>query len=110
MKKTDTPDSPEQRDSPFLLVARAVRDDSLLWPIAAVAWLILSTFGAFVLFYAVRVRSMAAGIALLFVIFFTIYGFDRDIRARRLSAQNALVLSLWAGSALGAFALERLGA
>jgi hypothetical protein len=103
------PPEPPPDEGPFELVTRVVSEEPLLWPVATVAWLIFCTFGAFVLFFALRVRSLPAGVALLFVLFLTVWGLDRDIRARRLSGQNKLVLSLWAGSAVGAFGLEWLG-
>jgi hypothetical protein len=103
------PPQPTDADSPFTTVARTVREDPLLWPVATVSWLVCCTFGGFVLFYALRVRSLVAGVAMLFVLFFTVWGFDRDLRQRRLSPQNGLVLSLWAGSAAAATAFELLG-
>jgi hypothetical protein len=94
---------------PFETVTRTVREEPLLWPVATVAWLIFCTFGGFVLFYAVWLRSLVAGVALLFALFFTVYGFDADIRAKRLQPRSVLVLSLWIGSALAGFGLDALG-
>lgn len=103
------PEEPASSD-PFGQVTQTVREEPLLWPVAVVVWLVLCTFGGFLLFYAVRLRSLMAGMALIFVIFFTVWGADQDIRERKLSGKNVLVLSLWAGSALMAFALDRMGA
>jgi hypothetical protein len=108
--EADAPAEPEAGPSPFETVFQVVRDEPLLWPVAAVSWLIACTFGGFVLFYALWERSLAGGVALLFAIFFTVWGLDRDIRERRLSGRNAVVLSVWAGSLLGAFGLRALGA
>jgi hypothetical protein len=110
MSRPEPDDLEPANADPFATVSRAVREEPLLWPVATASWLICCTFGAFVLFYALRVRSITAGVAMLFVLFFTVWGFDRDLRDRRLSGRNALVLSLWAGSALGAYGLELLGA
>ena len=90
-------------------VVRIVRDEPLLWPVAVASWLVVCTFGSFIVFYALFVRSLVAGVALLLAIFVTVWGADADIRERRLSLKSALVLSLWAGSLLAALGLARLG-
>lgn len=91
-------------------VIRTFLEEPMLWPVGLVVMLTLMTFGAAILVFAIRLRGLMAGIALLILIFLTVWGFDQDIRERRLRPVNRLVLGLWAGSALAAFALEWLGA
>ena len=104
---SDPTPQPEDR------VARVLRtfwDEPLLWPVGIVVLLTAITFGAGILYFAIRVRGLFPGLALLLLIFVTVWGLDQDIRHRRLSLVNRVVLGLWLGSATGAFGLEWLGA
>ena len=85
-------------------------DEPMLWPVAAAMLLTAMTFGAAILFWAVRLRAIVPGLVLLILIFVTVWGLDQDIRKRRLRLANRVVLAVWLGSATAAFALEWLGA
>lgn len=91
-------------------VADVVRQEPLLWPVALVMFLVVCTFGAAILTSALRLRGLISGAAMLVLIFLTVWGFDADIRERRLRPQSLLALLLWLGSGLAALALSRLGA
>ena len=84
--------------------------EPMLWPVAAVVLLTAMTFGAEILLFALRVRAVIPGIALLVLIFLTLWGLAQDIRKRRLRPANRVVLGVWLGSAVGAVGLEWLGA
>ena len=81
-----TPD-PAGRD-PFDHVLAVVREEPLLWPVAVAACLVVCTFGAAILVFALRLRSLVSGAALLLLIFVTVWGLDVDIRQRRLRPQS----------------------
>jgi hypothetical protein len=108
----DESSAPEPADGPDPLerLAAVVREDPLLWPVAAVTALVVCTFGAAILIYALRLRSLISGVVLLFLIFVTVWGLDADIRERRLRPRSRLVLGLWLGSGLFAVGLDWLGA
>jgi hypothetical protein len=99
---------PPQEDRPS--VVRTFLEEPMLWPVGLVVILTAVTFGAWILVFAVRVRSPFAGIALLLLVFLSVYGLDQDIRQRRLRPESWLILTIWGGSALAAVALEWLGA
>lgn len=82
----------------------------MLWPVGLVVALTFVTFGAAILVYALRLQAIVAGIALLLMIFGTVWGLDQDVRSRRLRPRSAVILGLWIGSAIVAFVLDRLGA
>lgn len=82
----------------------------MLWPVAAVLLLTAMTFGAAILLYAVRLRAVVPGIALLVLIFLTVWGLDQDVRERRLRPVSRVVVAVWVGSAVGAAILDSLGA
>ena len=103
------PDPARKPEDRVERVLRAFREESLLWPVAAVVLLTAMTFGAAILLYAVRLRAILPGIALLILVFLTVWGLDQDLRERRLRPVNRVVLGVWLGSAAGAVALERLG-
>jgi hypothetical protein len=91
-------------------VLRIFIEEPMLWPVGLVVLLCASSFGAFILVFAIRLRSLGAGLALLVLIFLTVWKLDADIRARRLRPTSVLLLGLWAGSAVVGVALEWLGA
>jgi hypothetical protein len=99
-----------ETDDPFEHVAEIVRQEPLLWPVATVVALVLCTFGAAILVFALRLRSPISGAMLLFLIFVTVWGVDVDIRQRRLRPQTRVVVVLWLGSGLFAVGLSWLGA
>jgi len=103
-------EQPNDEEDGAARVLRTFLGEPMLWPVGLVVLLTLVTFGAAILVFAIRVRSLFPGIALLLLIFLTVWGLDRDIRERRLRPVSRLVLGLWAGSALAAVALEWLGA
>jgi len=84
--------------------------DPALWPVAIVALLIASTFGAAILLFALRERSWPAIAALLVLLFASVRSVDRDLRRRRLGPAARLVLGLWSASLLIAVGLIALGA
>ncbi len=100
---------PASRD-PLDHVLAVVREEPLLWPVAGVACLVVCTFGAAILVFALRLRSLVSGAALLLLIFVTVWGLDVDFRERRLRPRSRLLLGLWLGSGLLAVGLEWLGA
>ena len=100
---------PAGRD-PFDHVLAVVREEPLLWPVALVACLVVCTFGAAILVFALRLRSGVSGGLLLLGIVVTVWGLEVDIRERRLRPQSQLVLGLWLGSGLVAAGLAWLGA
>ena len=102
--RTPKPDSP----AAGLLVR--ILGQPLLWPVAAVGLLAAVAAGALILALAVGARDFLSGIALLILLFLTVWGLEADIRTRRLSTRNRVVVALWLASAIGAFALEQLGA
>ncbi len=107
--ESSAPEPASGRD-PFERLAAVVREEPLLWPVAAVMVLVVCTFGAAILVFALRLRSLLSGAMLLFLIFVTVWGLDVDIRERRLRPRSRLVLGLWIGSGLFAAGLEWLGA
>jgi uncharacterized membrane protein YhaH (DUF805 family) len=102
-------DDSEPPEDPIEKVVRIALGEPLLWPVALTGLLMLTTFGAWILVFALRVRGLLAGAILLLLIFLTVYGIDADVRARRLGPRNRLVLLLWAGSIVEAIALDALG-
>lgn len=100
-------DQAEDRASQVL---RTFLGEPMLWPVGLVLFLSTSSFGALVLVYAIRLRGIAAGMALLLLIFMTVYRLDPDIRARKLRPSSAVLLAFWAGSTIVAFVLNSLGA
>ena len=100
---------PASRD-PLGHVLAVVREEPLLWPVAAVACLVVCTFGAAILVFALRLRSAVSGGLLLLGIAVTVWGLEVDLRERRLRPQSQLVLLLWLGSGLEAVGLAWLGA
>ena len=104
-------DDPEPQDeSRHEQVIRTFVDEPMLWPVAIVLVLTVVTFGAAILVFAIRLRSLFACIALLLLIFMTVWGLEQDFRERRLRPASRVVLGLWGGSALAAVGLEWLGA
>ena len=99
-----------QREDRAANVLRTFLEEPMLWPVGLVVILTAITFGACVLVFAVRVRSLFAGIALLLLVFVSVYALDADVRQRRLRPASWLLLGIWAGSALAAVGLEWLGA
>lgn len=91
-------------------ILRSFLHEHTLWPVGLVLFLSLSSFGALILVFAIRLRGLVAGAALLALIFLTVWHLDPDIRARRLRPTSALLLALWAASAVAGWALDRLGA
>ena len=91
-------------------VLRTFFGEPMLWPVGLVLFLSASSFGAMVLVYAIRLRGIAAGMALLVLIFMTVYRLDPDIRARKLRPSSAVLLAFWAGSAAVGFVLNSMGA
>jgi len=59
---------------------------------------------------AVRARSFVAGLALLLLLFLSVYRLDPDIRARKLRPASQLLLAFWVGSAVVGALLSWLGA
>ena len=104
------PPAPAGSRDLFEHVADVVRQEPLLWPVALVLFLVICTFGAAMLVSALRLRGLISGAAMGVLIFLTVWGFDADIRERRLRPQRRLALLLWLGSGLAALALSRLGA
>ena len=104
------PDPAPKPEDRFERVLETFLGEPMLWPVAAVVLLTTMTFGAAILLFALRVRAVIPGIALLVLIFLTVWGLDQDIRKRRLRPANRVVLGLWLGSAVGAVGLEWLGA
>ena len=104
---SDPTPKPEDRVEQVLQI---FLEETLLWPVAAVVLLTAMTFGAAILLYAVRLHAIFPGIALLILIFLTVPRLARDVRERRLRPASRVVLGMWLGSAVGAVALERLGA
>jgi hypothetical protein len=100
------PEDESQREG----IIRAFVEEPMLWPVGIVVVLIVITFGAAILVFAIRLRSLFAGIALLLLIFMTVWGLEQDFRERRLRPLSRLLLGLWGGSALAAVGLEWLGA
>ena len=80
-----------------------------LWPVAAVGLLAAVAAGAVILALAVEARHFLSGIALLILLFLTVWGLEADIRTRRLRARNRVVLAVWLASTIGAIGLARLG-
>lgn len=103
----DDPPEPEDRAE---RVIQTFLHEPMLWPVGLVLLLTFVTFGAAILLFAIKIRSLFPGIALLLLIFLTVWGLDQDIRERRLRPVSRVVLGLWAGSALVAVLLDRLGA
>lgn len=91
-------------------VLRTFLEEPMLWPVALVVFLTAITFGAAILVFAIRLRGLVAGAALLGLIFLSVWGLDQDIRERRLRPTSRVVLGLWVGSGLAAVALDWLGA
>ena len=81
----------------------------LLWPVAAVGLLAAVAAGAVILALAVEARDFLSGIALLILLFLTVWGLETDIRTRRLRARNRVVLAVWLASTIGAIGLAQLG-
>jgi hypothetical protein len=108
----DAQRAPAQKDQEdqVLKVLRTFREEPMLWPVAIVVFLVGITFGGMILLYAIRLRALVSGVALLLLLFLTVWGLDADIRERRLRPISRLVLAMWLGSAGGAFVLEWLGA
>ena len=94
----------------FARVVRTFVDEPMLWPVGLVVYLSLCSFGALILVYALRMRGIAASLALLLLIFMTVYRLDTDRKAGKLSPGGGLLIAFWAGSALEAFALGSIGA
>jgi hypothetical protein len=101
------PRDPEDRAAE---VIRSFLSEPLLWPVGLVVVLTLATFGGAILLFAIRLRSFLPGIALLILIFLTVWGLEADFRERRLRPVSRVVLGLWGASALAAVGLEWLGA
>ena len=104
---SDPTPKPEDRVEQVLQI---FLEETLLWPVAAAVLLTAMTFGAAILLYAVRLHAILPGIALLILIFLTVSRLVRDVREQRLRRASRVVLGMWLGSAVGAVALERLGA
>lgn len=113
MSEPEAAPEPPERPSAEDRATRILRTffhEPTLWPVGLVLFLSASSFGALILVFAIRLRGLAAGAALLVLIFLTVWQLDPDIRARRLRPTSALLLCLWAGSAVTGWALDRLGA
>ena len=104
-----SPDDPSGEDRAER-VLQVFLEEPMLWPVGLVVCLTVVTFGAAILVFAIRMRGLVAGAALLMLIFVSVWGLDRDIRERRLRPASRLVLALWVGSGLAAVGLEWLGA
>ena len=111
-KRDEEPESTElpEREETATRVLRTFLEEPMLWPVGLVLFLCASSFGALILVFAIRLRTLPAGIALLLVIFLTVWNLDGDIRQRRLRPTSAVVLAIWAGSAVVGVVLDRLGA
>lgn len=91
-------------------VLRIFLEEPMLWPVGLVVLLTFATFGGAILVFAIRSRAILPGVAMLLLIFMTVWGLDADIRARRLRPVSWIVLGTWVASGLVAVALESLGA
>jgi hypothetical protein len=91
-------------------VLRTFAEEPMLWPVGLVVFLSAISFGALILVMAVRARSFLAGVALLLLVFLTVYRLDPDIRAKRLRPASRLLLAYWVGSAAVGALLSWLGA
>ena len=101
---------PGPEDDRVSRVLHVFLQEPMLWPVGLVLLLSAASFGSLILVYAIRLRGIAAGIALLLLLFVTVYRLDPDIRAKRLRPASALLLAFWVASALIAFLLDQLGA
>lgn len=111
MTDPESPSSdPGDPEDPAEKVLRTFLGEPLLWPVALVLFLVAATCGATMLVFAIRLRGIVAGIALLLLLFLTVWGLEQDIRERRLRPVSWLVFGLWLGSALVAWILDGLGA
>lgn len=104
------PDGSPLSEDRVARVLRTFREEPTLWPVGLVVFLSLSSFGALVLVYAIQLRGIAAGIALILLIFMTVYHLDPDIRARKLRPTSAVLMAFWAGSGVVALLLNGMGA
>ena len=104
------PDSEPPPEDPAETVLRTFLGEPLLWPVGLVLFLVAATCGATMLVFAIRLRGIVAGIALLMLIFLTVWGLGPDIKERRLRPISRLVFCLWLGSGVVAWALDGLGA
>lgn len=80
-------------------LAEYVRDPSL-WPVGIVAVAIFVTLGTALLLAALRLRNRLALAALAVLVVVSGDLLWRDLRRRRVGAASAIVLALWALSAL----------
>ena len=74
---------PATPNDPFERLVEIVREEPLLWLVATVMVLVVCTFGAAILVFALRLRNPISGAMLLFLNFVTEWGLDVDIRQRR---------------------------
>jgi len=103
-------DRTRKRDAAWRARLEYVLARPLLWPLAALGLLGVVAAGAWTLALALGERDFLSGIALLILLFLTVWGLEVDIRTRRLRGRNWLVLGVWLASGIGALALEQLGA
>jgi hypothetical protein len=103
----EAPASAEDRASRVL---RTFAEEPTLWPVAVVVFLSAISFGSLILVMAIRARSLVAGLALLMLIFLTVYRLDPDIRAKRLRPMSVALVAFWIGSASVGALLAWLGA
>ena len=104
------PEQPEAGEDRTSRVLRTFLHEPTLWPVALVVFLSASSFGALILVMAIRARALLPGVALLLLIFATVYRLEPDIRTRRLRPASAVLLAFWAGSAVVGVILSSLGA
>ncbi len=102
--------SPDEAPDRTTRVLRIFLTEPMLWPVGVVLFLSGISFGALILLYALQMRGLAAGAALLVLIFGTVRSLGPDLQARRLSPASALLLAFWLGSAGVGAILMALGA
>ena len=96
-------------DPPAAGLLARVLGQPRLWPVAAVGLLASVAAGAVTLALAVGERGFLSGIALLILLFLTVWGLETDIRTRHLRIRSRVVLAVWLASMLGAIGLVQLG-
>lgn len=111
MATNDPQREPGPRDggAPLDRFLRTYVEDSTLWPVLAVAALILASCGAALLLLALVDRNPFAGAALLVLVWMSGDVLRGDLRRRRLGATGGVVLGLWALAAAVAAAGAWLG-